>query len=159
MVDVNVKPVHRLPVPSPSPSKHLFTDASLEGWGAHLDFQEVSGSWGPPQSSWYIHRLEVEIVLVATDNVTVVAYINKQGCTRSPSLSAGKRLAHVVSFQVYHSPGTPYSRSTECPSGPGVEKGPNPTCGMVSVSSGLSIHHQALGFSNGGPVRHQMETL
>ena len=86
----------------PPPSKHLFTDASTEGWGAHLDFMEVSGRWDARESSWHINRLELEAVqlalfhweaectgqsvLVSTDNSTVVAYINKQGGTRSLTL-------------------------------------------------------------------------
>lgn len=76
-----------------SPSFHLLTDASAEGWGAHLDFLEVSGRWAPPFNSWHINRLELravwlsldhwslslqdQVVLVATS--TVVAYVNKQG--------------------------------------------------------------------------------
>ena len=90
------------PLRPPSPSKHLFTDASLEGWGAHLDFKELSGVWDPPFNSWHINSLELEavrlalchwasllrgqVVLVATDNSTVVSYVNKQGGTRSLTL-------------------------------------------------------------------------
>ena len=83
----------------PSPSLHVFMDASSEGWGAHLDFQEISGQWEGPSSLWHINRQEMYVVwlalshwldrcqgqsvLVATDNSTVVAYINKQGGTHS----------------------------------------------------------------------------
>lgn len=80
--------------PSP-PSHHVFTDASMEGWGAHLNFMEVKGLWLPPFQSWHINNLELravllalqhwvhqlrdQSVLIATDNSTVVSYINKQG--------------------------------------------------------------------------------
>ena len=79
----------------------LFTDASTEGWGAHLEGQEVSGLWRA-EKGLHINLLEMKAVslavkhfattlkdkhlLVATDNTTVIAYINHQGGTRSWSL-------------------------------------------------------------------------
>ena len=80
----------------------LFTDASKEGWGAHLGDFTARGVWSPFESRLYINFLEMkavllalrqlehlcknQIVLVATDNTTVVSYINKQGGMRSGSL-------------------------------------------------------------------------
>ena len=80
------------------PVKHalqIFTDASKEGWGAHLNEFTARGSWLVPESKLRINYLELKavflalkefqnlcvdkIVLVATDNTTVVAYINKEG--------------------------------------------------------------------------------
>ena len=80
------------------PIKHalqIFTDASKEGWGAHLNEFTARGSWSVPESKLHINYLELKavflalkefqilcvdkIVLVATDNTTVVAYINKKG--------------------------------------------------------------------------------
>ena len=73
----------------------IFTDASKEGWGAHLNEFTARGSWSVPESKLHINYLELKavflalnefqhhcvgkIVLVATDNTTVVAYINKEG--------------------------------------------------------------------------------
>ena len=84
------KPLH--------PLKHalqIFTDASKEGWGAHLNEHTAKGTWSLPESKLHINHLELKavflalkefqdlisnnIVLVATDNTTVVAYINKEG--------------------------------------------------------------------------------
>ncbi|XP_070208316.1 uncharacterized protein [Littorina saxatilis] len=92
-----------VPIVCPQPEKELFTDASLSGWGAHLDGQMVSGVWDSTQSSLHINLLELEAVSLAlrafrsslegrhvrihTDNTTVASYVNKQGGTRSPSLS------------------------------------------------------------------------
>ena len=72
----------------------IFTDASKEGWGAHLKKFTARGSWSVPESKLHINYLELKavflalkefqnlcvnkIVLVATDNTTVVAYINKK---------------------------------------------------------------------------------
>ena len=78
------------------PIKHalqIFTDASKEGWGAHLNKHTARGSWLLPESKLHINYLELKavflalkefqdlcsdkIVLVATNNTTVVSY--KQG--------------------------------------------------------------------------------
>ena len=82
----------------------IFTDASKEGWGAHLGDFTASGTWSVPESKLHINFLELKavllalkrfqhlvqgkIVLIATDNTTVVAYINKEGGMRSGSLCA-----------------------------------------------------------------------
>ena len=80
------------------PMRHaaqIFTDASKEGWGAHLGDFTANGTWSVPESHLHINFLELKavllalkqfqhlvqgkVVLVATDNTTVVAYINKEG--------------------------------------------------------------------------------
>ena len=80
------------------PLKHalqIFTVTSKEGWGAHLNKRIARGTWSVPESKLHINHLELKavflalkefqdlcsnnIVLVATDNTTVVAYINKEG--------------------------------------------------------------------------------
>ena len=82
----------------------IFTDASKEGWGAHLNEFTTRGSWSIPESKLHINLLELKavflalkefqdlcvgkIVLVATDNTTVVSYINKEGGMRSGPLCA-----------------------------------------------------------------------
>ena len=82
----------------------IFTDASKEGWGAHLGDFTASGTWSVSESKLHINFLELKavllalkrfqhlvqgkVVLIATDNTTVVAYINKEGGMRSGSLCA-----------------------------------------------------------------------
>ena len=82
----------------------IFTDASKEGWGAHFGDFTASGTWSVPESKLHINFLELKavllalkrfqhlvqgkVVLIATDNTTVVAYINKEGGMRSGSLCA-----------------------------------------------------------------------
>ena len=83
-------------------SIQLFTDASNEGWGAHLDQNSTKGLWSEREKRLHINDLELkavslalrdfkdqcqnQTVLVATDNSTVVAYINKQGGTHSAKM-------------------------------------------------------------------------
>ena len=79
----------------------LFTDASIKGWGAHLNNATCLGVWDRTESQLHIKNIEMRAVrialsqlnipplsnvLVATDNTTVVPYTNKVGGTRSWSL-------------------------------------------------------------------------
>ena len=87
------------------PIKHalqIFTDASKAGWDACLNERTARGTWSLPESKLYINYLELKavflalkefqdlcihkIVLVPTDNTTVVSYINKEGGMRSGPL-------------------------------------------------------------------------
>ena len=85
-------------------SIQLFTDASNEGWGAHLDQNSTKGLLSDREKRLHINVLELkavslalrnfkdqcqnQTVLVATDNSTVVAYIDKQGGTHSAEMCA-----------------------------------------------------------------------
>ena len=102
------------------PLKHalqIFTDASKEGWGAQLNERTARGTWSIPESKLHINHLELKavflalkefqdlcsnnIVLVATDNTTVVAYI-KEGGMKLGSLCAllGRILSWCTRKQV-----------------------------------------------------------
>ena len=91
--------------PPLDPLKHapqLFTDASKEGWGAHFNEHTARGDWSLPERELHIIFLELKavflalrkfqslcqsnVVLIATDNTTVVAYVNKEGGMRSGPL-------------------------------------------------------------------------
>ena len=90
----------------------LFTDASDKGWGAHLEDQTVSGLWSDTEKNLHINVLELKAVflairsfqfhllnkrvLVASDNVTVVSYLNKQGGTHS--LEMCLMIWHLMAF-------------------------------------------------------------
>ena len=87
-----------------TPTKACSADASKEGWGAHLNKFTARGTWSLPESKLHINHLELKavflalkefkelcsnnIVLVATDNTTVVAFINKEGGMKSGPLCA-----------------------------------------------------------------------
>lgn len=93
----------RCPVLLPLPSEHLFTDASLQGWGALYATLVASGLGCLPQQALHSNLLEMEAVtlallaflpflkgrhvLVGTYNTTVACYSNRQGGVCSPSLS------------------------------------------------------------------------
>lgn len=80
----------------------ITTDASKSGWGGHMNNLTAQGLWTEEQKLLHINNLELEavfltvkkfqkflknkLVLIRSDNVTVVQYINKQGGTRSLQL-------------------------------------------------------------------------
>ena len=87
-----------------SPDLDFWSDASDVGWGAHLDQQVASGLWASHQTALSINARELlaiqlgllrfqsslrgRTVAVYCDNVTAVAYLRKEGGTRSPLLNA-----------------------------------------------------------------------
>ena len=104
LVAESCKRDERLTPSSQDHSIQLLTDASNEGWGAHLEPSSIQGLWSPQEKRLHINILELkaaflalrrfkdqcqdQTVLVATDNSTVVAYINKQGGTHSAEMCA-----------------------------------------------------------------------
>ena len=92
-----------VPFHPPRTELTLVTDASRQGWGGYLGSQEASGTWSEDHQSLHINVLELKAVLlclrqfeqtvkgkavlVLSDNVTAVHYINKQGGTHSRSLN------------------------------------------------------------------------
>ena len=115
------------PLGCPPPQSLLFTDASTEGWGAHWNKSTASGLWSPSEKSLHINVLEMRAVLLAlkkfapqlqgqklglmSDNSSVVAYLNKQGGTKSADLCKATRevlqLAefHAISLRANYIPG------------------------------------------------------
>jgi hypothetical protein len=87
---------------SEKPVFQVFTDASLQGWGGHMEERLVHGEWTEEEKRLHINVLELlavwrvlesfvdrvrgKTVMVASDNTTTIAYIRKQGGTRSRSL-------------------------------------------------------------------------
>jgi hypothetical protein len=86
----------------PVPSLTLYTYSSLQGWGTFLEGKSVSGVWSLVQQQEHINLLEMralllalqhfktllvsKAVVLATDNATVVAYLQNQGGTRCHAL-------------------------------------------------------------------------
>ena len=93
--------IAQAPLHPPKYVTSIYTDASVQGWGAHCAHMIAQGLWSIQQSKLHINVLELKAVLlalktfvpqlslqqriiqVASDNTTVCAYINKQGGTRS----------------------------------------------------------------------------
>ena len=138
------------------PIKHalqMFTDTSKEGWGAHLNEHTARGTWSLPESKLYINNLELKavclalkeyqdlcsdkIVLVATDNTTVVS--NKQGRRHEvgPTLCPTMENLDLVYQKTSNSQSPTYPRTSECGSGQAIQARPDHPNRVVSPSRGL----------------------
>ena len=91
------------PLWAPQPTITVTTDASHQGWGGHCSGHTAFGDWPTAGTLPHINVLEFravilslqsflpylrhQTVLIRTDNVTVAAYINRQGGTHSVRLN------------------------------------------------------------------------
>ena len=110
------------------PDFHLFTDASREGWGAHhvgslgshlaSCSHQCSGIGGRLSAIRHWWRLiQNSTVLVATDNSTVVSYLNKGGgggggaISRYPSGRDTFQVASLLWWTFYRAPTSSFPRN------------------------------------------------
>ena len=129
MVDEHQSLCQGVPIHPPDPKTFLYTDASHYGWGAHLEPMSLSfhGCWSEDQSQLHINMLEImairfalirafkyihhSCVMISTDNITMVSYINKQGGTHSPNLCVEVWkilqwcLKHHIVVRIHYIPG------------------------------------------------------
>ena len=92
-----------VPFRAPKYEVQVFTDACTTGWGGCMDVSNVvKGVWNQKEKSLHINALEMlavvysllhfqkqvcgKVVMVATDNSTVVSYLQREGGTRSKCL-------------------------------------------------------------------------
>ncbi|XP_073401619.1 MOB kinase activator 3A isoform X1 [Dendrobates tinctorius] len=94
----------------------LTTDASPQGWGAHMGNSFCQGRWNREEREYssnlkeltavyyalhhFLPQLQQKHVRILSDNTTTVAYINRQGGTRSETLmsSAARILSLAESY-------------------------------------------------------------
>ena len=92
-----------MPIQTFPPDLLLWTDASDEGWGAHLDQQFASGLWSAREAQCSINWRELRAIRLGLlafqsqlidqhvglfcDNTTAIAYLRKQGGTVSENLN------------------------------------------------------------------------
>ena len=159
------------------PLKHalqIFTDASKEGWGAHLDEHTARGQWSLPESKLHINHLELKAVflalkefqtlvfnktvLVATDNTTVVAYINKEwgdeiGLSVCPTVENS-----VLMHQAASNPqGTSHPRPAERDSRQAIQAWPDHSNRVVTSSRSVPSCMFKVASATSGPVCHQVQ--
>ena len=159
------------------PLKHalqIFTDASKEGWGAHLDEHTARGQWSLPESKLHINHLELKAVflalkefqtlvfnktvLVATDNTTVVAYINKEGGDEI-GLSVCPTVENsVLVHQAASNPqGTSHPRPAERDSRQAIQAWPDHSNRVVTSSRSVPSGMFKVASATSGPVCHQVQ--
>jgi len=95
-------PQNGLPLSPPLPTTTITTDASSTGWGAHWAGAAIAGHWSGPESQLHINCLEMkaatnalkrwgpdlrgQTIALHADNKSMVAYLMKEGGTKSSSL-------------------------------------------------------------------------
>ena len=98
----------RVSLATPHTDHHFWSDASDQGWGAHVGDQFVSGRWSQEEIEMAINLRELRAICLAlqhfqcqlavlsvgvfADNTTVLAYVQKQGGTHSRLLNEEARL-------------------------------------------------------------------
>ncbi|XP_076030221.1 uncharacterized protein LOC143018602 [Oratosquilla oratoria] len=160
--------------PSP-PEVLLFSDASKEGWGAHLNDDHICGSWSTVERTAHINWLELKAVLLAlrhfkdqvsgkvvgimSDNSSVVAYLNEQGGHSLPGTMPSDD-GHPQPSQ--ESPGVTQSPlhpgEEECLGGPPRQEESDNQHRMVPLSRGSELHPQQMGLPSSGPFCNEMES-
>ena len=160
-----------------TPSKTLlqiFTDASKEGWGAHLTERTARGTWSVPESKFHINHLELKavflalkefqdlcssnIVLVATDNTTMVAYINKEGGDEVRLTVCPTVENPVLVHQETGNPqGTSHPRPAERDSRQAIQTWPDHSNRMVPSPRGVQSYMLPVAPATSGPVCHQVQ--
>ena len=150
----------------------ITTDTSLTGWGATLPPRQVCGVWERSFQTLHINLLEMWAVVnalerfkpqisghhvqIRCDNTTVVAYINHQGGTRSPSLSTGMEpppLGHRIQ---YSSLGGSYLGQVQRSGGRAVPGKDSPNR-MVTATSDCPTTLQTDGPATCRPIRNGSE--
>ena len=106
-----------VPFIDPKHDTVVTTDASLNGWGAHSNDWFIQGEWTVLEKRRHINELELQavirtlekvgksqlsnkVILFMIDNKTAVAYINKQGGTRSSPLMRLTRAIYKLATQL-----------------------------------------------------------
>ena len=159
------------------PLKHtlqILTDASNEGWGAHLDGHTARGTWSLPESKLHINHLELKAVflalkefrtlvcnktvLIATDNTTVVAYINKEGGDEVGVTVCPTVENPVLVHQTAGNPqGTSHPRPAERDSRQAIQTWPDHSNRVVTSSSSIPSCMRKVAPATSGPVCHQVQ--
>ena len=155
------------------PIKHalqIFTDASKEGWGTHLNEYTARGSWSLPESKLHINYLELKavflalkefqdlctdkIVLVATDNTTVVSYINKEGGMMTGPIMENLDLVYQ---ETSNSQSPTHSRPAERGSRQAIQTRPDHPNRVVCSSRGLPNNMQQVAPASNRPICHEVQ--
>ena len=152
----------------------LFTDASNEGWGAHLGDFTARGLWSTQESALHINLLELKAVLLALkqferllepDHSGVFrqhnsGLLHKQGGRYEIRLSLCSPLeaADVVQPEADCIKSKTYSGSPQCHCGQIVPARSGDTNGMVPPAGSLRPDLQKMAQTGGGPICDQVQS-
>ena len=158
------------------PLKHarqIFTDASKEGWGVHLDEHTARGTWSLAESKLHINHLELKAVflavkefrtlccnktvLIATDNTTVVAYVNKGGDEVGLSVCPTVENPVMVHQAAGNPQGTSHPRLAKHDSRQAIQAWPDRSNRVVTLSRSVPSYMLLVASVSSGLVCHQVQ--
>ena len=156
------------------PLKHalqIFTDASKEGWGAHLDEHTARGQWSPPESKLHINHLELKAlflalkefqtlvfnktVLVATDSGCL--YQQRRGDEIGLSVCPTVENSVLVHQAASNPLGTSHPRPAERDSRQAIQAWPDHSNRVVTSSRSVPSCMFKVASATSGPVCHQVQ--
>ena len=145
-------------------SIQLFTDASNEGWGAHLDQNSTKGLWSDREKRLHINILEFRGPVPEPNSASCNGQLNSGSLhkqTRRNSLSRDVRspvedhdtvpsLSHNIKSQTH-------SRVSECDGRPPVQVEPSAVNRMVTASAGVQTDLSKVVHSSCRSICHSSE--
>ena len=159
------------------PQEHntlIFTDASNQGSGAHLENLTVSGNWTDQEKLLHINVLELKAVFLALKSFQNrildkrVLSNRQRHCSQLSEQTRGNTLMGHVSPGLAHLGLLQSSKHThqsqthsglpQCHSRQSLQERQNNSDRMVSSSSNIQSNLQSLAHTNGGQVCHQIES-
>ena len=162
-----------VPLHQPLPDLCLFTDASSEGWGAHLLSHQIGGLWDLVQKRLHINVLELlavrlalqcflplvqgQLVMIMTNNTTVIAELHNRGDAveaplqpHCPTAALGRQSQHQLSAPSHSGQAERYSR-------PLVTLSSGPQLRVDPVTSGFPSGLASVGPTPCGHVHHSRQ--
>ena len=149
----------------------IFTDASKEGWGAHLNEHMARGNWSLPESKLHINYLELKAVLLALKEFQALhkqgsshrqhycgsLYKQRRGNEVGPSVCTTMENTDLVHQKSSNPQGSTYPRSSECHSRQTIQTGPNHSNRMVPQPRGIQSNMQPVAQAPSGSFCHQVQ--
>ena len=127
------------------PIKHalqIFTDASKEGWGAHLNEFTARGTWSLPESKLHINYLELKAVFLALKEFQNLLYKQGRRHEVGHTLCPTMENLDLVYQTSSNSKSLTYPRAAECGSRQAIQTGPDHSNRMVPPSRGFPSYMQ-----------------
>ena len=144
----------------------IFTDASKEGWGAHLDEHTARGCWSLPESKLHINYLELPGPLYRqngsdSNRQHYSSVLHKQGRGNEvrPTVCPSAENFDLVHQETGDHQSTTHSRLTKCGSGQTIQTRPNYSNRMVAPPRGFSDHMQQVAPAPSRPLCHEVQQV
>ncbi|XP_064087520.1 uncharacterized protein LOC135202194 [Macrobrachium nipponense] len=156
----------------PIPDVHLYSDASDQGWGATLEEAQVKGLWRVLDQEELINFRELraieepllsfkdqvlgKVVALFSDNATALAYLKKEGGTRSstPNIVAQRIFQWCESHKTFLLPQFIEGKLNVLADALPFERSPRKRMDSKAGGSPITVKEVA---SHSGSVRHKVE--